>query len=95
MAVREPETFLIIIERNGQRIVIIGWRAWLLWLAIIGPAMLLVGATMVAAAGLFLGIALTLTTIAVFALPLAFVLTFIISFFRAKKLTPKKPRHLP
>ena len=85
---------LIIIERNGQRTVIIGWRAWLIWLAIIVPVMLLVGAVVTAVVCLLLGVALSLTTIAVFALPLAIALAFIAGFFRAKAFPPKVRRHL-
>lgn len=89
------ESLLIVIEHNGQRRVITGWRAWLIWLAIVIPAMLLLGAVVVALVCLILGVALTLTTIAIFALPLAFVLAVTISFFRAKEFAPKQQQRLP
>lgn len=86
---------MIIIERNGQRSVFTGWRAWLIWLAIVVPATLLLGIVVVALIGLILGVALSLATIAIFALPLAFVLAVTVGFFRAKEFTPKQRRRLP
>ncbi|QXX76344.1 hypothetical protein [Methylovirgula sp. HY1] len=75
---------MIIIERNGRRIVVTGWRAWLIWLAIVIPATLLLGAVVVSLVCLLLGIALTLTTIAIFALSLAVILAMTVGFFRGR-----------
>ena len=67
---------MIVINRNGQRTVITGWRAWL----IVGPAMLFAALLVVAVISLLLGIAITLGTIVLFGLPLAIVLGLIVHF---------------
>ena len=57
---------MIVIYRNGERQVISGWREWLFWLA--------AAAVIVVLGCLALGFALTLFTVAIFALPIALVL---------------------
>lgn len=57
---------MIILYRNGERQVITGWREWLVWL-LIAVAIVVIGC-------LALGFALTLFTVAVFALPVALLL---------------------
>ena len=64
---------MIVLYRNGERTVISGWREWLLWLAI-AVAVVVIGC-------LALGFALTLFTIALFALPIAIGLALISSLF--------------
>jgi hypothetical protein len=64
---------MIVVYRNGQRIVITGWRAWL----IVGAAVSFAALVVVAAIALLLGIALTIGTILLFAVPLAIVLALI------------------
>ena len=59
-----------VIEREGQRTVITGWRAWL----IVGPAVLLVAVLMVVVVTLLMGVALTVGTLILFGAPLAIVL---------------------
>ncbi len=57
---------MIILYRNGERQVITGWREWLVWL-LMAVAIVVIGC-------LALGFALTLFTVAVFALPVALLL---------------------
>jgi hypothetical protein len=73
-------TPMLVIDRNGRRIVITGWRAWL----IVGPAMLLAAVALVAVVSLLLGVAITVATIALFALPLAIGLVLLIGLFQPK-----------
>lgn len=54
---------MIVLYRNGEKTVITGWREWVIWLAV-AVAIVVFGA-------LLLGFALTLFTVAVFALPVA------------------------
>lgn len=67
---------MIVINRNGERQVITGWREWLIWLA--------AGAVLVVLGCLALGFALTLFTIAIFTLPLAIVLALIAGLFQGR-----------
>mgnify|MGYP000055231626 CR=1 FL=1 len=60
---------MIVLYRNGEQRVITGWREWLIWLA--------AGVILVVLACLALGFALTLFTIAIFALPVAIVLALL------------------
>lgn len=60
---------MIILYRNGEKRVITGWREWLFWLA--------AAAVLVVIACLALGVALTLFTVAIFTLPIAFVLALV------------------
>jgi len=64
---------MIVIERDGRRTVISGWRAWLIY----GTVGALAALILVAVIGLILGIALTIGTFLLFALPLAFVFALI------------------
>jgi hypothetical protein len=68
---------LIVINRNGQRVVISGWRAW----AIVLPGMFLVALAVLGVLALALGFAVTLITLILIALPVAFVLALIASLF--------------
>ena len=60
---------MIILNINGQRTVITGWRAW----AIIAPTAVLVALILVVAGILVLGAALSVATVLLFAVPLALV----------------------
>lgn len=68
---------MIVIYRNGERHEISGWREWLIWLA--------AAAILVVVASLALGIALTLFTIAIFTIPVAFVLVLVAGLFQSKR----------
>lgn len=72
---------MIVIDRNGKRTVITGWRAWL----ILVPAVLLVAAAMVALIGVMLGAALTVGTLLLFGLPLAVALLLLTQLVQAKR----------
>lgn len=67
------EAQLIVINRNGQKTVITGWREGVIWLA--------VAAAIVVIGGLALGFALTLFSVALIALPIAIVLVLLSSLF--------------
>ena len=67
---------MIILYRNGEKRVISGWREWLIWLA--------VAAVIVVVGSLALGIALTLFTIALFAIPIAVALALIATLFHRR-----------
>lgn len=67
---------MIVIYRNGEKRVISGWREWLIWLAL--------AAAIVVIASLALGVALTLFTIALFTLPIAFVLFLLTGLFQRR-----------
>ncbi len=68
---------MIIINRNGEERVITGWREWLIWIAV---------AAMIVVIGSFLlGAALTLFTVAIFALPIAVVLMLIAGLFQGRR----------
>jgi hypothetical protein len=66
---------MIVIERNGQRSVITGWRAWLL------GAALFVGLTALFAvlAIVVLGVALTVGALLLIAIPVAIAVAFLAS----------------
>ncbi|MGH6768293.1 MAG: hypothetical protein ACRECO_04645 [Xanthobacteraceae bacterium] len=68
---------MIVINRNGQRTVITGWREWVILL----PAMFLIALAVLALLGLALGLAATLITLVLIALPVAIVLALIVSLF--------------
>lgn len=68
---------MIVIYRNGERQVISGWREWLFWLA--------AAAVIVVLGCLALGFALTLFTVAIFALPIALVLALLSGLFRSNR----------
>ena len=68
---------MIVIYQNGEKRVISGWREWLVWLA--------AAAAIVVIASLALGVALTLFTIALFTLPIAFLLALIAWHFQGRR----------
>lgn len=68
---------MIVIYRNGERQVISGWREWLIWIA---AAAVLVVLTL-----LGLGLALTFFTIAIFTIPVAFVLFLVAGLFQGRR----------
>jgi hypothetical protein len=72
---------MIVIVRNGQRIVIGGWQAWL----IVVPALLLIAACLVVVLGLVLGIALSVASFLLFAIPVALVLGLIYQAFQPRR----------
>ena len=68
---------MIVFYKNGVPQVVSGWKAW---------AMLIVGAiAFVVIGGLMLGIALTVWTVALFALPIAVIVGFLTTLFAARK----------
>jgi hypothetical protein len=68
---------MIVIYRNGERQIISGWREWLLWIA--------AAALLVVVACLALGFAMTLFTIAIFTIPIAFVLALIAGLVQSRR----------
>jgi hypothetical protein len=72
---------VIVVYRNGQRVILNGWRAWL----IIVPAVLLGAVAFLAVAGLFFGIAFTAAGFFLIGLPIAVVLAFIVQLFQARR----------
>ncbi|MDB5600724.1 MAG: hypothetical protein JWN71_2768 [Xanthobacteraceae bacterium] len=68
---------MIVIYRNGERVVISGWRAWL----IVGPAVLVAALIVVALISLMLGIALTIFTVLLFVVPVAIALALLVRLF--------------
>lgn len=76
-----PNIPVIFITRNGQRVALTGWRAWL----ILAPAVLLLALAFVALGGLFLGIAFTAASFFLIGLPVAILLAFIVQFFQSRR----------
>jgi hypothetical protein len=72
---------MIVIYRNGERVVLSGWRAWL----IVGPAVLIAALIVVAAISLLLGLALTIFTVLLFVIPVAIVLALLVRVFSPKR----------
>jgi hypothetical protein len=68
---------MIVIYRNGVPTVVTGWRAWLIML---GAAL-----AFVVIAGLALGIALTIWTVLLFALPLMVVFGLIATWIQSRR----------
>ncbi len=68
---------MIVLYRNGERQVISGWREWLIWIA--------AAAIFVVVACLALGFALTLFTVAIFTIPIAFVLALIAGLVQSRR----------
>ncbi len=68
---------MIIFYKNGEQRVITGWREWLIWLA--------AAVSLVVLACLALGFALTLFTIAIFALPVAIVLALLSGLVQSRR----------
>lgn len=68
---------MIIIYRNGVPTIITGWRAWLV---------IFVGAAIfVLVSGLVLGVALTVWTVMLFALPVVVVFGLIAAWFQSRR----------
>lgn len=67
---------MIVLYRNGEKTVVTGWREWVIWLAV-AVAVVVIGC-------LALGFALTLFTIALFALPVAIGLALLASVFNRR-----------
>jgi succinate dehydrogenase hydrophobic anchor subunit len=68
---------MIVFYRNGVRTVVTGWRAWLLMIA--------AAVILVVVVCLTLGFALTLLTLALFALPVAIVLALLAQVFQSPR----------
>lgn len=68
---------MLVIYRNGERTVITGWRAWLVFAA--------AAVVMVVAGCLFLGLALSFFTLFLFGLPIAVGLALLASVFQSKR----------
>lgn len=67
---------MIVIYRNGVPTVITGWRAWLIMLA--------AALAFVVIAGLVLGIALTVWTVLLFALPVMVVFGLVATWLQSR-----------
>jgi hypothetical protein len=72
---------MIVIERNGRRTEITGWREW----AIVLPAMFLIALGLLALLGLALGIAAALSVLIVLAIPVAILFVLIANLFGARR----------
>jgi hypothetical protein len=72
---------MIVINRNGQRTVITGWRAWL----IAGPVMLLVAVVITAISLMIIGTVLSIATILLFAVPFAIALMLALQLFQSPR----------
>ena len=68
---------MIVIYRNGVPTVVTGWRAWLILLAA-ALAFVVIG-------GLVLGIALTVWTVLLFALPLMMLFGLIATWWQSRR----------
>jgi hypothetical protein len=68
---------MIVIYRNGVPTVITGWRAWLIML---GAAV-----AFVVIAGLILGVALTVWTVLLFALPLMLLFGLVATWWQSRR----------
>ena len=77
---------MIVIYRNGERVVISGWRAWL----IVGPAVLIGALLLVGLISLLLGIALTVFTILLFVVPVAIALGLLVRSFSGQGSGPPR-----
>ena len=71
---------MIVITRNGKTTVVTGWRAWLLGAGVFVATTVLVALVAV----LVLGIALTVTTLFFFAVPVVIGVGLIASLFRPR-----------
>jgi hypothetical protein len=67
---------MIVIYRNGVPTVVTGWRAWLIMLA--------AALAFVVIAGLVLGVALTVWTVLLFALPLMILFGLIATWWQSR-----------
>ncbi|MBY0224921.1 MAG: hypothetical protein K2Q28_03855 [Hyphomicrobium sp.] len=68
---------MIVIYRNGVPTVVSGWRAWLIMLA--------AALAFVVIAGLVLGIALTIWTVLLFALPLMILFGLVATWWQTRR----------
>jgi hypothetical protein len=68
---------MIVIYRNGVPTVITGWRAWIIMLA--------AALAFVVIAGLVLGIALTVWTVLLFALPLMILFGLVATWWQSRR----------
>jgi hypothetical protein len=68
---------MIVIYRNGVPTVVTGWRAWLIMLA--------AALAFVVIAGLVLGIALTVWTVLLFALPLMILFGLVATWWQSRQ----------
>lgn len=68
---------MIVIGYNGARKVISGWREWIVWIA--------AAAVILAVASLALGVALTLLSFAVLALPVLLILALIVGLVQRRR----------
>jgi hypothetical protein len=68
---------MIVIYRNGVPTVVTGWRAWLIMLA--------AALAFVVIAGVVLGMALTVWTVLLFALPLMILFGLIASWWQSRR----------
>jgi membrane protein implicated in regulation of membrane protease activity len=82
---------MIVIERDGQRTVVTGWRAWLIYATVAPIAALLVVAIILLA----FGMAFTIGTVLLFAIPLALVFVVMARILLRKQLsgTDAPPEH--
>ncbi len=76
---------MIVINRNGRRIVITGWREW----AIMLPAMFAVAVVILALFFVVLGVAFTVITLLLIGVPIAVVLVLIAQFFQRQSAPPR------
>jgi hypothetical protein len=76
---------MVVIYRNGERVVISGWRAWL----IVGPAVLIAALVVVALISLLLGLALTIFTVLLFVVPVAIALALLVRSFGGQGSGPR------
>jgi hypothetical protein len=79
---------MIVIGRNGERLAITGWRAWLMY----GVAALVLALVAVILVSLFLGIALTVVTVLLFGFPILLVLALVLRVFRPQTRPMRDPR---
>jgi hypothetical protein len=79
---------MIVIGRNGERLAITGWRAWLMY----GVAALVLALVAVILVSLFLGIALTVVTVLLFGFPILLVLALVLRVFRPQMRPMRDPR---
>ena len=70
---------MIVLSRNGKTVVITGWRAWLIGIAVYA----VIAVPIVVVGLLLLGIAITVATLLFFAVPLAIAVGIIASWVRS------------
>jgi uncharacterized membrane protein len=75
---------MIVINRNGQRTVITGWREW----AVMLPAMFLIAVLILALFFFLLSVAFTVMTLLLIGVPIAVILVLIVQLFQRQKPAP-------